>query len=98
MRRSRRSLRGWLKVSMLRRVRSLMAAPTKPGHFLITILFYALTWIVVSYVFSLLSHRFGWSLWVNNQFSLGHSVVTGIVWGVAMVAVNFWRSQKRELS
>jgi hypothetical protein len=75
-----------------------MAAPTKPGHFLIAILFYALTWIVVSYVFSLLGHRFGWSLWANKRFSLGETIVTGIVWSVAMVAGNFWRSQKRELS
>jgi hypothetical protein len=75
-----------------------MAAPTKPGHFLIAILFYALTWIVVSYVFSLLGHRFGWSLGVNKQFSLGETIVTGLFWSVAMVAGNFWRSQKRELS
>ena len=75
-----------------------MAAPTKPGHFLIAILFYALTWIVVTYVFSLLGHHFGWSLWVNKQFSLDDTIVTGVGWSVAMVAWNFWRSQKRELS
>jgi Zn-dependent protease with chaperone function len=75
-----------------------MAAPTKPGHFLTAILFYSLTWIVVSYVFNLLGHRFGWSLWANKQFSLGETIVTGIVWSVAMVACNFWRSQKREFS
>jgi hypothetical protein len=75
-----------------------MAAPTKPWHFLVAVLFYALTWILVSYAFSVLGHRFGWSLWVNKQFSLGEAIVTSLFWSVAMVAGNFWRSQKRELS
>ena len=66
-----------------------MAAPTKPGHFLIAILFYSLTWIVVSYVFNLLGHRFGWSFWANERFSLGKTVVTAMLWGFGMVVVNF---------
>ncbi len=66
-----------------------MAAPTKPGHFLIAILFYALTWIVVSYVFNLLGHRFGWSFWANERFSLGKTVVMAMLWGFGMVVVNF---------
>jgi hypothetical protein len=81
---------------MLRQIRSSMAAPTKPWHFLIAILFYALIWIVVAYGFNLLGHRFGWSLWANKRFSLGETIVTGIVWSIAMGAYSFWRLPKRE--
>jgi hypothetical protein len=82
---------------MLRQVRSLMAAPTRPWHFLVAVLFYALTWILVSYAFSVLGHRFGWSLW-RDPYSVKHTIAVGAFWSVGMVAWNYWRSQKRELS
>lgn len=71
-----------------------MAAPTKPEHFLIAILFYALTWIVVSYVFSLLGHRFGWSFWANERFSLGKTVLMAMFWSFGMVLVRFLARSK----
>jgi hypothetical protein len=74
-----------------------MAEPTKPWHFLVAVLFYALTWIVVSYVFNRLGHRFGWSLW-RDPYSVKHTIAVGVLWSVGMVAWNYWRSQKRELS
>ena len=62
-----------------------MAAPTKPWHFLVAILFYALTWIVVRYAFNVLGNRFGWSSWMGRKFSLGEAIVTGMLWGLGMV-------------
>jgi hypothetical protein len=91
MLRSKRSLLGWRKRHLcLRRFRSSIAQPTRASHFLVSIFFYALTWLFVSYVFSALGSRFGWSHWVNKPFSLGETIVPGIVWGVAMVASKHW--------
>jgi hypothetical protein len=73
-----------------------MAAPTKPWHFLVAVLFYAVTWVVVGYALSVLGHRFGWSSWMDVPFSLGRTTVTGIFWSVAMVATNLWLHGKRE--
>jgi hypothetical protein len=79
---------------MLRQVRSSIAAPTKPWHFMVAFLLYAFTWIVVSYALSLLGHRFGWSLW-RNFYSVKHTIAVGVLWSVAMVAWNYWRLRER---
>jgi hypothetical protein len=66
----------------------LIAAPTRPSHFLLAILFYGLTWIAISYVFNVFGRRFGWSSWSNTPFTLSHTAVTAIFWGVGMVGLN----------